>query len=146
MCIFIFSNSLLFQSFIFLLLKAPGKGFVLIEKHWRLDKPFWKYRPSKYTWNALFHIQNWWYQWFQNRIKHGILEKKMFEILISCNHSINSMIRNELNLFFSYIFKFLPQLKCIIMQFLDWWNVNIDDIQANSTRIFVKHNGKDDIF
>ena len=45
-CIFIFSNSLLFQPSIFLVLKAPCKGFVLMEKHWPLDKSFWKYRPS----------------------------------------------------------------------------------------------------
>ena len=52
---------------------------------------------------------------------------KMFKIIIFCNHSISSMITNELNLFISYIFNFMPLLKCIIVLFSDWSKVKIED-------------------
>ena len=71
---------------------------------------------------------------------------KMFKILICCNHSISSIITYQLNSFISYIFNFMPLLKCIIVQFSDWWKAKIEAIQANSTHIFVKQNGKDDLF
>ena len=71
---------------------------------------------------------------------------KMFEILICCNHSISSIITYQLNSFISYIFDFMPLLKCIIVQFSDWWKAKIEEIQANSTHIFMKQNGKDGLF
>ena len=40
----------------------------------------------------------------------------------------------------------MPPLKCIIMPFPDWWKVKIEEIQANSTHIFLKQNGNDDLF
>ena len=40
----------------------------------------------------------------------------------------------------------MPLLKCIIVQFSDWWKAKIEEIQANSTQIIMKQNGKDDLF
>ena len=40
----------------------------------------------------------------------------------------------------------MPLLKCIIVHFSDWWKVKIEEIQVNSTHIFMKQNGKDDLF
>ena len=144
-CIFIFSKNLLFQPFIFLLLKAPCKGFVLMEKHWPPYKPFWKYWPSNIREMLFFTFKTDDISDFKPN-KNWHFRIKMFKILIFCNHSISSIIRNELNLLISYIFNFMPLLKCIIMQFPDWWKVKIDEIQANSIQIFVKQNGKDDLF
>ena len=115
-CILIFSKSLLFQSFIFVLLKAPCKGFVLMENIDRKTNHFGNIGHQIYLKCSFSH----------SKLIISVISKtnktwhfriKMFKILIFCNHSISSMIRNELNLFISYIFNFMPLLKCIIMQF-----------------------------
>ena len=40
----------------------------------------------------------------------------------------------------------MPLLKCINVQFSDWWKNEIEGIHANSTHIFMKQMGKNDIF
>ena len=144
-CIFIFSKSLLFQPSIFLLLKAPCKGFVLMEKHWPLDKRFWKYRPSNILGMFFFTFKTDDISDFKPQLNLAFYDKNVQNTFF-CNHSISSMITNELNLFIYYIFNFMPLLKCIIMPFPDWWKVKIEEIQANSTHIVLKQNAKDDLF
>ena len=97
-CMFIFSNSLLFQPSIFLLLKAPCKGFVLMENIDHKTNRFGNNSRQIYLKCSFSH----------SKLTISVISKpkqtwhfriKMFKILIFYNHSISSMITNELNLF-----------------------------------------------
>ena len=95
-CIFIFSNSLLFQSFIFLLLKPLVKAL-----HW------WK-SIDRQT-NCFGNIGRQIYLkcfFSHSKLVISVISKpnktwnfriKMFKMFIFCNHPISAMIRNELN-------------------------------------------------
>ena len=81
--------------------QANCKVFILIEKNWPLDKPFWKYRPSNIFEMLFFTFETDDISDF--KIKLSISGQKCSKCLFFGNHSISSMNTNELNLFISYI-------------------------------------------